>query len=189
MLIFCLAPVLLAAQAHLGRTLAEWEAQLGAENRVERLVAARALGEIAIAGRSDAAKAVLKALAHDDSGVRYWSAIAAGEMGDGARSGQAALTERLQDEAPEVRVWAAYALVKLGRNQEGLQTLIDELGNPEQGARLQAITALDQLGEAAAPAAPDIETATRDEFDYVQRVARHSLWTLKQRPCPYKECP
>ena len=91
--------------------------------------------------------------------------------------------------APEVRVWAAYAMVKLGRPDLGLQTLIEQLENPEQGARLQAVTALDQLGMAAAPVVPELEEAVDDEFDYVQRIARHALWALQQRPCPYKDCP
>ena len=189
LLLLSLTPALLCGQSHLGKTPPQWEAQLSSDNRVERLVAARSLGEMALAGNADAAKATFAALEHADSAVRYWAAVTAGEMGAAAKPAQAALAERLEDTAPEVQVWAAYALVKLGRSDLGLQTLIDQLGNPEEGARLQAITALDQLGEAAAPAAPDIEAATRDEFDYVQRIARHSLWVLGQRPCPYQECP
>ncbi len=188
-LLLLIAPLALAAQTHLGKSLGEWRAQLGGENRVERLLAARSLGEMAIAGEPGAAETVFAALDHEDSGVRYWAAVAAGEMGEKARPAAARLEAQLQDPAPEVRVWAAYAVVKLGRPDLGLRTLIEQMGNPEQGARLQAVTALDQLGEAAAPAIPALQEAVDDSFDYVQRIARHAVWALGQRPCPYKECP
>ena len=184
-----LAPALLSAQTHLGKTLGQWQAQLAAERRVERLVAARSLGEMAIAGQPGALDAVTASLDHADSAVRYWGAVALGEMGETAKPAEARLAARLDDPAPEVQVWAAYALLRLGRADLGLQKLIEQLGNPEQGARLQAVTALDQLGEAAAPAIPELQAAMDDPFDYVRRIARHALWTLKQRPCPYDECP
>jgi len=188
-LLLLLAPLALAAQTHLGRSLDQWRMQLGADNRVERLLAARSLGEMAIAGDAGASEAIFAALDHEDSGVRYWAAVATGEMGESARPAADQLEAKLQDPAPEVRVWAAYAVVQLGRPDLGLQTLIEQMSNPEQGARLQAVTALDQLGQAAAPAIPELAEAVDDSFDYVQRIARHALWTLGQRPCPYQECP
>ncbi|MBI1355927.1 MAG: hypothetical protein GC160_16425 [Acidobacteria bacterium] len=177
------------AEAHLGKTLEQWRAQLGADNRVERLVAARSLGEMAIDGQPGALEAVTASLDDADSAVRYWGAVALGELGAKAKPAEQALRSRLDDPAPEVQVWSAYALVRMGDERAGLQKLIEQLANPEKGARLQAVTALDQLGEAASPAVPEIEAALDDEFDYVQRIARHALWTLGRRPCPYAECP
>lgn len=188
-LLIVLASLPLAAQTHLGKSLEQWRSQLAAESRVERLTAARSLGEMAIAGQPGAAEAVFDAFDHEDSAVRYWAVVAAGEMGEAARPAESKLEAKLRDSAPEVQVWAAYAVVKLGRPDLGLQTLIEQLGNPEQGARLQAVTALDQLGVAAAPAIRELEEAVDDSFDYVQRIARHALWALGRRPCPYQQCP
>ena len=98
------------------------------------------------------------------------------------------LGDRLEDDAPEVRAWTAYALARLGKTNEGEKALIRLMDNPEKGARLQAVHALDELGADAKPAAEALRKAVNDEFDYVQRVARHALWVLGERPCPYRQC-
>ena len=187
LLLFAL-PALAEPGEHLGKSLAEWQAWLGSEDRQERLLAARAVGEMAIADAAGAETALLGALNHSDSAVRYWAVIAFGEMGERAGVGRERLRRLLDDPAPEVRVWAAYALHRLGEEQSAINTLIEELSNPEKGARLQAAHALDALGKAAAPAAEALRGALDDDFDYVRRVARHALWTLGERPCPYEDC-
>lgn len=191
----CLALALMAASSlaaatkpHLGKSLQEWSAQLDSTDRTERLLAARALGEMAVAGDAEAVKAVFQSMDHADSAVRFWAVVAAGQMGERARPAVARLQKALEDDAPEVRAWAAYALAKLGRTDEGVQALIRLVDNPEKGARLQALHALDELGTDARPATEALRKAVDDEFDYVQRVARHALWVLGERPCPYKEC-
>ena len=176
------------AAEHLGRSLAEWRADLDSGVRIERLLAARSIGEMAIAREQGAADALFEAIEHSDSGVRYWAVLAAGHMGKSAREAERRLITALDDPTPEVRVWAAFALAPMGREEAALPVLIRELGNEEQGARLQAAHALDELGDAARPAISALEKATSDEFDYVGRVTRHALWELGARPCPYKEC-
>jgi len=191
----CIALILMAAanltaatKPHLGKSLQEWSAQLDSTDRIDRLLAARAAGEMAIAGEAGAAEVVLQSIDHADSAVRYWAVVAAGQMGEAARPAIARLERALEDDAPEVRAWAAYALVQLGQTDEGVQALIRLMDNPEKGARLQAVHALDELGADAKPAADVLRKAVSDEFEYVQRVARHALWVLGERPCPYKEC-
>ena len=184
---FCLA-VSVAAAPHLGRTLHEWQGDLESGERLERLLAARALGEMAISGDSGAAKAVIAALDHEDSAVRYWAAVALAEVGDRGRPARKKLVELLEDPVSEVRIRAAFALAKLGGEREAVPALIRELQSEEKGARLLAIHALDDLDELGRPAIETFRSVLDDEFNYVQRVARHALWELGERPCPYQEC-
>ncbi len=187
LLLTCLATA--AGAAHLGKTLDGWRGDLNSSNRQERLIAARSVGEMAVAGERGADQALFEAIEHEDSAVRYWAVVAAGLMGDRAAAATGRLEKALEDEAPEVRVWAAFALAKLGRADEMAQRIGKELAqNPERGARLQAVHALDELGDAGRSAIPQLRAALDDSFDYVKRVARHALWVLGDRPCPYQTC-
>ncbi len=176
------------ADLHLGQTLAEWKTQLEAPGRTDRLLAARAIGEMAIAGVRGADKALFAAIGHRDSGVRYWAVVATGQMGPRGKPGVSRLRRALRDPAPEVRCWAAYASVRLGEADRAMPILIEDLGNEERGARLQAAHAIDALGEQARPATEALKKALDDEFDYVKRTSRHALWVLGERSCPYQNC-
>lgn len=180
----------LAAQGptHLGKTLEQWQADLVSTERLDRLLAARSIGEMAIADRSGSAKVLFDAMAHEDSAVRYWAVIAVGQMGDRGKAAANWLQDALGDEAPEVRAWAAFALANMGESDAALAVLSELLSHPNRGARLQAIHALDALGPPAAGASDVLRQALDDDFDYVRRVARHALWTLGERPCPYQQC-
>ncbi|MEZ5392877.1 MAG: HEAT repeat domain-containing protein [Bryobacterales bacterium] len=111
-----------------------------------------------------------------------------GRDGRPGRNGAAGAREGAARPDSEVRVWAAYALARQGRADAGVPVLIEVLGDPERGARLQAVTALDQLGETGRPAAEAMKQAVSDDFDYVGRIARHALWALGERACPYRNC-
>ena len=84
--------------------------------------------------------------------------------------------------------YSSYASVRLGEADRAMPVLIEDLGNEERGARLQAAHALDALGEKARPATEALKRALDDEFDYVKRTARHALWVLGERSCPYQNC-
>ena len=174
--------------AHLGKTLQQWQADLASTERLDRLLAARAIGEMAIADRRGAAQVLFEAIAHEDSAVRYWAAVAAAQMGARGKPAAKALRNALRDEAPEVRAQAAFALANLGSSAEALPVLRDLLSHPNRGVRLQAAHVLDALGPQAAGAADALRQVLDDDFDYVRRVARHALWTLGERPCPYRQC-
>ncbi len=185
LLLACSAP---GAELHLGQTLAEWRTQLEAPNRTDRLLASRAIGEMAIAGVRGADKVLFAAIGSQDSAVRYWAVVATGQMGQRGKPGLSRLRRALRDPAPEVRCWAAYASVQLGEADRAMPVLIEDLGNEERGARLQAAHAIDALGEKARPATEALKKALDDEFNYVQRTAWHALWVLGERSCPYREC-
>lgn len=60
-----------------------------------------------------------------------------------------------------------------------LAALERELGSANEFARLMAVQALDELGEAARPVLAKIEAAQSDTNDYVRRVANHAVGQLK----------
>ena len=186
--LFALGVISAASAAHLGKSLKEWQLQLEASSRVERLIAARSIGEMAIAGDRSAAKTVVKNLDHSDAAIRYWGAIALGEMRGVSRSARARLRQALADDASDVQVASALALIRLGETEGSVETLIRVLEGSEETARLHAAHALDDIGEAARPAVAVLRKAVSDDFGYVQRVARHALYELGERPCPYQSC-
>ncbi len=179
-----------AAQSpeHLGKTLGAWQEDLNAPAGIDRLLAIRSIGEMAIASRPGASAALEAALAHEDDSVRYWAAAAAVHLPSLTAEFRRALRTTLEDSTPEVQVQSAHALIVAGEGASAIETLAGLLSHRNRGVRLQAAHALDAVGTSAAPAADSLRAAMDDEFDYVRRVARHALWTLGERPCPYEDC-
>ncbi len=173
---------------HLGKTLANWQADLDAPSDVKRLAAARAIGEMAIAQKDGAEEALFDALGHADSSVRYWAAVASVHLSDLDATRVEQLKRALDDKVPEVRVQAALALIATGEEREALQALRELIAHHNRGVRLHAAHAADAIGGKAGPLADSLRNALDDDFDYVQRVARHALWVLGERPCPYRAC-
>ena len=183
-----MAPTVGLAQEHLGKTLAQWRADLDSGEQIDRLLAIRSIGEMAIGRQAGATEAVLECLSHEDGSVRFWAAVATIHLPALDSDAHALLKEALGDSVPEVRIQAARALIGTPAEPEALRTLGELLSHRNRGVRLQAVHATDAIEHKAAPLVKELQTALNDEFDYVQRVARHALWTLKQRPCPYREC-
>ena len=183
-----MAPAVGPAQEHLGKTLAEWQADLESAEQIDRLLAARAIGEMAIGRQAGATEAILESLGHEDGSVRFWAAVATIHLPALDADAQALLKKALGDPVPEVRVQAAHALVGTAAEPEALRTLAGLISHRNRGVRLQAVHAADAIKDKAAPLVAELQAATEDGFDYVQRVARHALWTLEQRPCPYRQC-
>lgn len=183
-----MAPVVGPAQEHLGKTLAQWRADLDSAEQIDRLLAVRSIGEMAIGQKAGATEAILESLGHDDGSVRFWAAVATIHVPALDADARALLKKALGDPVPEVRIQAARALVGTAAEPEALRTLAELLSHRNRGVRLQAAHAADAIKDKAAPLVKELQAATQDEFDYVQRVARHALWTLEQRPCPYRQC-
>ena len=183
-----MAPAVSPPQEHLGKTLAQWRADLDSAEQIDRLLAVRSIGEMALGQRAGATEAILESLGHEDGSVRFWAAVATIHLPALDADAQALLTNALGDPVPEVRIQAARALVGTVAEPEALETLAGLLSHRNRGVRLQAVHAADAIKDKAAPLVKELQAATEDEFDYVQRVARHALWTLEQRPCPYRQC-
>ncbi len=186
--IVLMAPAVGPAQEHLGKTLAQWQADLHNATQIDRLLAIRSIGEMAIGQQAGATEAVLESLGHEDGSVRFWAAVATIHLPELDADAQALLNKALGDQVPEVRIQAARALIGTTAEPEALGILAELLSHRNRGVRLQAAHAADAIKDKAAPLVKELQAATNDEFDYVQRVARHALWTLKQRPCPYRQC-
>jgi len=86
-----------------------------------------------------------------DSTVRYWGAVGLGNLGELARSAEAALEAVLNDESENVRTAAARALCRMDRPVKALPVLVDVLDNGSQWARVHAANVLDELDEQARP--------------------------------------
>ena len=182
------APVAAYAAEHLGRPLSAWQADLESPKGIDRLLAIRSIGEMAITGQDDATEVLFEALGHADGSVRFWAATAASHLPQAHEPGASSLRKALEDQVPEVRVQAALAQIGSDAEKEALATLGELLSHHNRGVRLQAVHAADSLGKRAAPLVEELREALEDEFDYVQRVARHALWVLGERPCPYRVC-
>ena len=168
----------------MGRTLGEWNARIDSDERLDRLAAVRAMGEIA---RRDphalgAVDALLRASSHDDSAVRYWAVRSLAEMADPGRPAIERLQSVLNDSASEVRIRAAYGLCRHGNTEAGLPVLIDGLRSRNGGVRLQAAHALESLGESSAPVVEALKGLLGDEFGYPDRVATRILENLGELP-------
>lgn len=181
-------PLVGPAQEHLGKTLDQWKSDLESSSQIDRLLAIRSIGEMAIDKQSGATEALFEAIAHEDGSVRYWVAVAAIHLPTLNATAQALLTDALEDPVPEVRIQAAHALITTAAEPEAIRALGDLLSHRNRGVRLQAVHAIDAIKDKAAPLVTELQAAMNDEFDYIQRVARHALWVLEERPCPYREC-
>jgi HEAT repeat protein len=108
-----------------------------------RHLAARFFGKL---GDPRATDLLLSALKDDDDYIRFPAAQALGNIG--AEKAVGALKETLhRDEVMRVKVWAAFALVKIANDDEAYEYLVSALKNGDGGACLHAATALGELGE------------------------------------------
>lgn len=163
---------------HFGRTLRQWRAQLQGENEFLRLYAARVLGQIG----PRAMPALMEALKHQESGVRYWAAVGLGNVGPTARRAVPVLTKALKDASPMVRLGAATALWQIDRKPTAVTALIDALRDESETIRLYAVHALARIGPAASDAVPALTDALKDKNNYVRNAARQALKDIEGAP-------
>lgn len=147
----------------LGRNTAQWTAALSADDQLDRLAAAKALGVL------KATQPLNDALKHDDPVVRYWAAI---ELGRGGQLDDLTnLKIALEDSTPYVRAAAAEAFCHLGQPEVGVPVLVESLQHPLDAVRLAAISSLESIGPQASAAREAIDKATGDSHGYVVRIA------------------
>jgi hypothetical protein len=92
----------------------------------------------------------VKGMSHSDSGVRYWAVVGLHLLEDRATPPVMTLEKALQDESDEVKIMAAWTLVKLGRKETGLQCLRNLLNNGTTAQR-KLLNVLDWMGADAVP--------------------------------------
>jgi uncharacterized sulfatase len=149
--------------------------ELGRDEKVfpsKRLLAAAE----ALAAR-DALPRCLKLVEDGDGAVRWWGATGLGVHGGGDREALQALEKALADPAPVVRVAAADALRRLGKEDKALPALTKCLKDDNPWVRHEAALVIDELGARAATLRAELEAA-EDENEYVVRVVKHTLAAL-----------
>ena len=132
-------------QEFLGKSLSDWVTLLDGEDRQDRLSAIRAIGEVARRNPADAEStaALRRALTHEDRAVRHWAVRSVGSLGDAASAFEEDLRARLADDAADVRIWAAQALCRQGKQDEALPVLAKSLSDTNGGTRLHAAHAIE----------------------------------------------
>ena len=92
----------------------------------------------------------VKGMSDSDSGIRYWAVVGLHLLEKNAAPAVATLEKALRDESDEVKIMAAWTLVKLGRGEAGLACLRDLLNNGTTTER-ELHNVLDWMGEDAVP--------------------------------------
>ena len=94
--------------------------------------------------------AFVKGLSDPDSGIRYWAVVGLHLLDDRAVPAVDTLEKALQDESDEVKIMAAWTLVKLGRKATGLRCLRSLLNHGTTAER-KLLNVLDWMEEDAVP--------------------------------------
>ena len=186
------APGLLGDEPRfLGRTRGNWISQLESGDRRQHRHSAWAICQMANEQANvENAMLWLNELCllteGPSSSVRYWGAIGLGQFiqklgGEHPASAKArqALARLLDDHAAGPRLAAAEALCQSGDVQRGLPILVAAMSHPQDAIRIQAVTALERLGEPARPALETLQAASSDSSEYVKRLAARALVKLE----------
>jgi arylsulfatase A-like enzyme len=123
---------------------------------------------------------LVKLLAHPNAIVRYWGALGLRMRGTGAvEAAHEALTARLEDESPSVRIVAAEALGLFGKPAD-LPKVLEVLIGLSDGARhgsmtsVEALNAIDRLGPKA--------SSLKDQIARLPKPGRQEEQRLREYP-------
>jgi hypothetical protein len=105
--------------------------------------------DLALERKAENLPALGKGMSDPDAGIRYWSAVGLLRLDDAAAPAEKQLEKALGDESDEVKIMAAWTLVKLG-NDEGLACLRDLLNNGTTTER-KLLNVLDWMEDDAVP--------------------------------------
>lgn len=170
-----------ATEAFLGRSAKEWLVRFESPQPQQRAEAAWAIAQLAIDSPDD--PQIL--LVHGDATVRFWGVQGLQRIVRNARDNDPrrarvsmALRPVLSDSSPAVRIAAAETLALVGDAHESLRVLVESMSHPQEAVRIQAVAALEKLGEAARPAEATLRAATTDPSEYVKRISTRALQKL-----------
>jgi len=123
---------------------------------------------------------LVELLDHANECMRWWGALGCVMLRQKAAPAAAALLRRLDDSSGSVQVAAAEALCWTEHEQKGVAALAKlATEHPKPRVRLQAMNALDHIGDKARLALPAIEKACKDTDNYVVRAAKTTAALLK----------
>jgi HEAT repeat protein len=156
----------------LGRTGEEWLSRLDDADDIS-------LSAWALAQMAEQQPPMIARLIHHRNPVpRYWGMQAAGRIAVSKETYKTILQTGLRDPTPSVRIAAAEWLSLSGDAEAALPVLIAAMSDPQDAVRIQAVAALERLGEAARPAEATLRTATSDSSEYVKRISARALQKL-----------
>ena len=141
-------------------------AAMKADNQVA-FDAVEALGNIG-PGAKEAVPALIDSLQDTTKYLRERAAEALGKIGPGARTAVGPLEKALKDEGTNVRLWASFALIKITGNRSRYLPLIKAVyldktpSDPFDVPRAVAIMVLEELGQDAGGAVPELTEALTD---------------------------
>ncbi|MEM9481657.1 MAG: sulfatase-like hydrolase/transferase [Verrucomicrobiota bacterium] len=92
----------------------------------------------------------VEAMSNEDEGLRWWAVVGIHLLESDAASASSTLKQALKDESHEVRMMAAWTLIKLGHVDEALASLDDLLFNGTENETMLH-NVLDWMGEPALP--------------------------------------
>jgi predicted Zn-dependent protease len=92
----------------------------------------------------------VKAMSHQDEGIRWWAMVGLHLLEKDAISAKVILKSALKDDCHEVRMMAAWSLVKLGDSDDALACLKDLLFNTTKN-EMMLHNILDWMGEPVFP--------------------------------------
>lgn len=176
----------------LDRTRQEWVAAYESGGRRERLHAAWAISNFAVeqVGPTNTTLWLneLCLLAESESpSVRYWGILGLGrllpkleENSTAHETAVAAIQSAMKDKSDGPRLAAAEALGRAGRVDAALPVLVAAMSSPQEAARVQAASALANLGSAARPALAALQAATTDPSEYVKRISMRAVAALEK---------
>ncbi len=159
----------------LGQSVAAWQRELASPQPLTRRQAAANLA-------NRASPACITGLKSQDEVVRYWSAL-----GLAMRIGQLpqksaeqaelvkVLAAQLTDGSPSVRTVAAFGVGQGGNTKTAVPILIGLLDDPQPAVATQALSFLDQLGDAGRPYEAKLKTITQSGTEYPKRLAERML--------------
>jgi HEAT repeat protein len=146
--------------------------QLGNNSWFVRRAAGEALWQIGPAAVGD----LIRALAHGNVDVRYWSSKVLGEMQ--AKEAVEPLIRLLEDKEWSIRSGAAYSLGEIG-DERAAEALLKYLEDPNEIVRKNVVIALGQIGDSKA--IKSSEQALEDESEWVRRYAAETLEKIKDK--------
>jgi len=102
--------------------------------------------DMALERNADNLPAFIEGMSNPDCGIRYWAVVGLHLLEKNAAPAVETLEKALEDESHEVRIMAAWTMVRLGRNEAGLACLRDLLNNGTMADR-KLYNVLDWMGE------------------------------------------